>query len=258
MHFYFSYVSRYGFRGEYKDWETAQCFSIGYDSEVILNKTKDALLKVKNGEAVYERDSFLFDKVQYSWPILSALLYVASNNDNKLNLIDFGGSLGSSYYQNRAFLDSLKELKWNIIEQSSVVKCGQENFTNEHLGFYSQIDECMKENSPMVAFISGTLQYLPKPYDILDQLFKNKIEFILFDRLVVNDCRDLITVQNVDPVIYAASYPLWIFKEKNIIDYFAKNNYELMVDFDSLGGNFIIQKTIITGCYKGYLFKLKK
>lgn len=257
LNFYFGYITPYGFRGEYKDWETAQSFSCGYDSEIILNKTKDALLKVKNGEAVYERDSFLFDKVQYSWPLLASLLYIASMNNNRLNLLDFGGSLGSSYYQNKNFLQSLQELTWNIVEQSHVAECGQKNFADEHLKFYSQIDECLRENSPAVALFSASLQYLSEPYEILDQLFQKKIKFILFDRLVVNSKRDLITVQNVDPVIYKASYPLWIFKEQNILDYLAKNKYELVVDFDSLGGSFMVRKTAIIGSHKGYLFKLK-
>lgn len=214
-------------------------------------------MKVKNGEAVYERDSFLFDKVQYSWPVLASLLYVASVNDNRLNLLDFGGSLGSTYYQNKDFLKSLNELTWNIVEQKNVAKCGAENFSDGHLKFYSEIGKCLKKNIPMVALFSASLQYLSEPYRALDQVFGKKIKFILIDRLVINDKRDLITVQNVDPVIYEASYPLWIFSERNILDYFKKNDYELLADFDALGGNFIIQKTFIAGSHKGYLFKLK-
>jgi len=254
---YFNFITPYGYRGEYKDWSTAQSFSSGYDSAIILNKTKDALLKVKTGEVVYERDSFLFDKIQYSWPLLASLLYVASASDNCLNLLDFGGSLGSSYYQNKNFLKSLKELKWSIVEQSAVADCGQQNFADGHLKFYGQLDKYLSENSPSVALFSASIQYLSEPYKILDQLFSQKVKFILFDRLAVNEQRDLITVQNVDPNIYEASYPLWIFKESDIVDYFTNNNYELIADFDSFDGNLVVQKTNIKGCYKGYLFKLK-
>jgi putative methyltransferase (TIGR04325 family) len=257
LDFYFHFVNPYGFKGEYKNWETAQNFSSGYNSKIILEKTKNALLKVKNGEAIYERDSYLFDKIQYSWPVLASLLSVASNNNNRLNLLDFGGSLGSSYYQNRGFLTSLEELCWNIVEQPTVVECGQKNFSNKHLKFYNDADECLAENSPMAVLFSASLQYLPEPYAVLEQLIKEKMKFFLIDRLVVNNSRDFITVQNVDPAIYEASYPLWIFKEKNILDYFTKNNYELVADFNSLGGSFIIQKTGISGYHKGYLFKLK-
>jgi putative methyltransferase (TIGR04325 family) len=257
LDFYFNFLNPYGFKGEYQDWRAAQSCSSGYDSAVILNKTKDALLKVKKGEAAYERDSVLFDKVQYSWPLLASLLYIAALNDNHLSLLDWGGSLGSSYYQNRNFLGALKELTWSIVEQAAVAACGRQNFADEHLKFYSQISECLAENSPRLALFSASLQYFPAPYQILDQLCQAKIRFILIDRLTVNDRRDLITVQNVNPLIYPASYPLWIFKAKDILDYFIKNNYELVVDFEALGGDFIIRKTGVTGRHQGYLFQLK-
>jgi putative methyltransferase (TIGR04325 family) len=71
--------------------------STGYDSEIILEKTRDALLKVKNGEAAYERDSVLFDEIQYAWPLLTSLMWVAAQAKGILNVLDFGGSLGTTY-----------------------------------------------------------------------------------------------------------------------------------------------------------------
>ena len=40
--------------------------SSGYDSQLILDKVLTSTLKVKNGEAAYERDSVLFDEIQYA------------------------------------------------------------------------------------------------------------------------------------------------------------------------------------------------
>ena len=148
-------------------------------------------------------------------------------------------------------------MHWDILEQPATAECGQKYFIDEHLKFYSQIEEYLNENSPKVVLFSASLQYLSKPYQTLDLLIQKKTEFILFDRLLVTDSRDMITIQNVDPIIYEASYPLWIFNEENILNYLIKNNYELLTDFDSLGGNFSIKKTGVKGQHKGYLFKLK-
>lgn len=76
----------------------------GYDSHKILDKCKRATLEVVNGNAVYERDSVLFDAIQYSWGLLAGLQYAAICTNNKLNVIDFGGSLGLTYHQNSNFL----------------------------------------------------------------------------------------------------------------------------------------------------------
>jgi hypothetical protein len=51
-------------QGDFQSWNEAQSKTTGYDSEIILEKCKNALLKVKSGEAVYERDSVLFDSIQ--------------------------------------------------------------------------------------------------------------------------------------------------------------------------------------------------
>src|SRR5688500_16824091 len=81
--------------GNYSSWEEAEADSTGYDADVIFTKTAEAILKVKNGEVVYERDSVIFNKPEYSWPLLAILLRIAAEKNNRLNLLDFGGSLGS-------------------------------------------------------------------------------------------------------------------------------------------------------------------
>lgn len=55
-----------GWFGNYPTWNDAQKECSGYENKVILEVVKNAILKVKNGEAVYERDSVLFDEIQES------------------------------------------------------------------------------------------------------------------------------------------------------------------------------------------------
>ena len=74
------------FEEEYATWKDATENCTGYDSEGILEKVLEATLKVKNGEAVYERDSVLFDHIEYSWPVLSGLMWVAARNNGRLNV----------------------------------------------------------------------------------------------------------------------------------------------------------------------------
>ena len=100
-------VSYEWFTGDYSSWEEALKFCDGYNKPNILEKVKNSLLKVKKGEAVYERDSVLFDHIEYSMPLLVSLLYMTTVYKNNLNILDFGGSLGSSYFQNRKFLEKL-------------------------------------------------------------------------------------------------------------------------------------------------------
>lgn len=227
--------------------------STGYDSELILGKARDSLLKVKRGEAAYERDSVLFDKVQYSWPLLAGLLWIASQKGNRMNLVDFGGSLGSTYFQNRKFLSHLKELRWNIVEQKRFVDCGKRDFENEHLKFHHDLEDCFFEQRPDAILFSSVIQYLEQPYSLLGKACSLGFDFLLFDRTTfIESGEDRITVQKVPPDIYEASYPAWFFNREKFLD-FLSADYELMAEFDALAGAIPLGNRY--GYDKGFIFR---
>ena len=203
--------SPYGWFGNYKSWQEARNETIGYDNNMILEKVKTATLKVKNGEAVYERDSVIFDKIQYSWPLLSALMWIAAKNKGNLSVIDFGGSLGSTYFQNRKFLDGLQEVRWSIIEQKDFVECGSSDISDTRLRFFQSVSDAIHaQGVPDLLLISCTLQYLESPYQSLEEILNYKIPHLVIDNTPYNyQPNDRITIQKIHPSIYDATYPCW-------------------------------------------------
>ena len=225
-------VQREIWSGEYSTWADAEVFCTGYNSPIILEKCRTSLLKVKSGEAVYERDSVLFDEIQYSWGLLAGLQKAALENNGKLCVLDFGGSLGSTYFQNREFLSSLKELQWCIVEQAHFVECGKKDFENDQLKFYYTVEECMANHNPNVLLLSSVLQYLEKPHQWLERFLSFKFPTVILDRTgFVENETDILTVQTVPRSIYEASYPAWFFgsnTRKQIND-----NYKNAIPFES-------------------------
>jgi putative methyltransferase (TIGR04325 family) len=218
--------------GNYFSWQDAKNSSTGYHDYRILDKVKNSLLKVKNGQAVYERDSVLFKEVQYSWGLLAGLQKAAIEYSGKLCVLDFGGSLGSSYFQNKDFLKGLKSLHWCIIEQSHFVECGKAYFEDEQLKFFYTIDECLEIYSPNVLLLSSVLQYLEKPYYWIDKFLKVEIPFIILDRTAFIDGEsDTISIQNVPEDIYKASYPAWFFAKDKLIKQFKE--YAILGSFNN-------------------------
>jgi putative methyltransferase (TIGR04325 family) len=205
----------------------------GYSAENILTKCRDSLLKVKNGEYPYERDSVLFNEKQLFFPLLASLFYVSSRNNNTLNIIDFGGSLGSTYFQNR---DILKQagvsINWNIIEQENFVKCGKEHFSNEELRFFNNADE-LNSTEISVCLFSSVLPYLKEPYAILDFIAKLNIKYVIIDRtlFVEQQIDDILSIQNVPPEIYKASYPAWFLSLEKFLN-FIGDKYNIIFEWD--------------------------
>jgi len=243
---------QYGWFGDYSTWDEAARNSSGYDADAILQKVKEALLKVKSGEAAYERDSTLFDRIEYSWPSLAVLMWVAAQNEGKLNVLDFGGSLGSTYFQNRKFLSDLENVKWNIVEQAIFVEYGKKFFEDDRLRFFETIESCFHENHVQVVVFSCVLQYLEFPFKYLDQAFRFHPPFIIIDNMpFLKQGKDRITIQKVPPEIYSASYPCWFLNRSKFLEVFHEQ-YELIADFKSslsisLDGNFVP--------YEGFIFK---
>jgi len=223
----------YGLTGDYPSWEEAARASTGYNSESILEKTKTSLSKVKNGEAAYERDSVLFDEIQYAWPLLASLMWVAARCGGTLNVLDFGGSLGSTYFQNRLFLSALPQVRWNIVEQARHVETGKVWFEDDRLRFYAKIADCLADTQPNVVLLSSVLQYLERPYTILDKILELPCDHIIIDRTPFWDGpTDRLCVQSVPPGIYPASYPSWIFSRERFRSRL-RENWRIMVTFDN-------------------------
>jgi len=227
------------FSGTYPSWEAARAQTSGYDAALILERVRDATLKVRDGEAKYERDSVIFNEIQFSFPLLAGLLRAASENDGRLCVLDYGGSLGSSYFQCMNFLSQLPSLNWGVVEQAHFVECGKSLFQSEQLQFFDGIAECVRETGPNVALLSSVLQYVPEPYKVMEELMTAGIPYFVIDRTPFTDrSADLITIQHVPPSIYPASYPCHMFGRESFADRF-RDRYELIAEFEGADGNAI-------------------
>ena len=247
---------KYGWKGDYENWQQAKDRSGNYDNRDILEKVKHASMKVNKGEAIYERDSVLFDRIHYSWPLLSALLWITTLNKGILKVADFGGSLGSSYYQNRKFLNSVPQLQWNIIEQENFVDCGRKFFQNDILQFFYNPEQLLaKQGLPDLLILSCVLPYLEKPYEMLENLLRYKIPYIIIDNTYFNyENRDRICIQRVSPEIYKASYPCWMLDYERVKMVIA-GSYEMISAHENDSFIFFDGKKIQ---YRGLLFKIKE
>lgn len=218
------------FDGDFTSWEQATSNASGYDSDEIFERTRAAALKVKNGEAAYERDSVVFDHIEYTFPMLAALLRVACAKRGRLRVLDFGGSLGTSYRQFKAFCPITEYLVWKVVDQPRMVECGNKLFRNDELNFFTTIDEAVKDESPDVILLSSVLQYLENPYAVIGDIISLGAESIVIDRTPIADFDyDVLTVQTVPPSIYSASYPCWIFARRKLKSAFL-NGYSVLTE----------------------------
>lgn len=224
------------FGGFPKDWVEAESLSTGYSASDILDRVRIATRAVVEGRSAYERDSVLFDEPDYAFPLITGLLRAAANADMQLDVVDFGGSLGSTYRQCRPLLDTVQHLQWHILEQPHFVEAGRQEFETDELHFWQDLKDIPPPKWAQALLLSGVLQYLEKPCEILAELCALPGRHLIIDRLPVNaTVSDRLLIQTVPPRIYSASYPCWLLSKKKLLDTLAKD-WRLVYEFPCLDG----------------------
>ena len=224
---------RLGFGGNrfaqgFSSWEAASKKSLGYDSLQITNQLVEATRKVRDGEFAYERDGVLFQKIEHSWPLLTSLL-ATPREGQMLRVLDWGGSLGSTYRQNRQVLESAGiELEWTVVEQPHLVSIGEYEFADGALRFAPNLEGFKKGDFDVVLFASS-ICYVPDAEAVLSSVTDLAPKRVIFDRTPeATGQDDLYGVQKVGSKIYKGSYPIRSFGRGKIERILAPNYAKLL------------------------------
>jgi putative methyltransferase (TIGR04325 family) len=226
------------FGPSHASWLEACAAASGYDATVILRRVSDASRKVRDGLAAYERDSVLMDQIEYAFPVVATLATAAVGRGGALAVLDYGGALGSSYRECKAFLGSaVSPLRWFIVEQEGFVRVGRSEFETDELRFAESVGAAAAAASTQrfdVALFSSVLQYLPDPAQALREVLELAPSYVVIDRTIMSDCRvNVARVQSVPKHIYGASYPVWILSRSQLISQLSAS-YELVSEHASL------------------------
>jgi len=236
--------------GDFNSWDEVINIADGYDSLAIFDKVCKATLSILKNEAIFERDSVLFYENKFNHQILSCLLYIGLKEKGVINVLDFGGSLGSTYFQNREIINEISRVRWNIVEQPHYVEFANKNIKYPNLFFYYKIEDCLKSTSPHTIIFSSVLPYLKNPLYLLRETIESKaFKFIIIDRTgFVEGRQDRLTLQKVPKGIIKSSYPCWFFN-KNSFEKLFNGLYKKIMEFDALG------ESNINASYKGMIYE---
>lgn len=220
------------FNGQPASWPEALRISQGYADEIIVERVVRATREVIAGRAAYERDSVLFNVPQPPFQLLMPILRHALIHGSKLEVVDVGGSLGSTWRQCRSMLPPLKSLVWHVIEQECFVAAGRAEFETDELRFYESISELPPPHAPRLLLASSVLQYLERPHERLAEWASVEASTLVIDRSPISgEPQDSLCIQTVPRHIYPASYPCWILSRARLLAEL-QSNWLLLSEFD--------------------------
>lgn len=210
------------YKGPYKNWAIAKDNSVGYDSKEILQKVTKSALYVKNTKKGYERDSVISYQIDIDEYLLKIFQNYSDKKNKSINILDFGGSLGSLYFK---YKDKIKnKFNWSIIEQKNFVIEGKKNFQNNELNFFNNIEEYKNIFLPNIIIASSSLQYLERYQELLKDMLNLKPDYIVVLKTPFSEKMfDEIYIQKPGKNIYKSTYPSWIFSYKSFLNILNEN-----------------------------------
>lgn len=240
---------RYGWFGDYENWEDAKNESVGYDNDPEIISLVKKL--TSNKRIDFNKNNKLIDNSNLRLiACINHILNSEKSSDGSFQVLDFGGALGQHYLGLRNFLN-LQNISWNICETLPMVKEGLIHFQTKELKFFESFNSLQTKFD--LVLLSGVLQYVEKPLKILENIISKKPKFILIDRfpMVPFFDEDRICIQNVN---YGkdTSYPSRFFSKK--WEYSVFKQLELLYEWHTDDG-YTFEDCSFN--FKGYFFKLR-
>lgn len=233
------YMLQGGVKGKFKNFKEADKYlkdkGLGnYSNSGIEKNVYTAVNEVRNNRAEFERDGVLFFQKNYNYPVLANLLYTIAVIEKKhkySNVLDFGGSLGSTFFQNRDKL-SVFNCKWGIVEQNAFVNMGKQYIPE--ISFYDSVEEYALNHRCDICLLSGVIQYFDEPYKWVKRILDLNFQWIILDRMLFNIINlDRCAIQYVPSEIYNAQYPIWLLDKDKLVNYILSAGYELIESWES-------------------------
>ena len=228
INLFFRFSGRIYFSNEQKSWTTALRSSKSYNDKNIFDKIINLydLIKHKDKE-FYERDSLIFHQKPDETELINFLKQAIKNIKKPLEILDYGGSLGSRYYSNYNFIVN-KSINWNVIEQRDFVQYGKKKLQNKRLNFYYNLNDCFTDKKINFALFSNSLQYLENYTQILKEIKDQNIKYFFFDYLPLSHFKSHKTyIQNISKRVYESSYPIHIFSKDVFIKDIKNLNFKI-------------------------------
>lgn len=221
------------FIGNYASWAEARAASQGYDAGAILERVRQATIEVRAGRAAFERDGVAFHAYEPHPRLVAALRVAAEEHGGRLEVVDFGGALGSTWWHHRGELAGLPCVRWRVVEQPHYVALGQREFCDETLSFHESIGEAMAGGGSNVILLSCVIPYVEEPMSLLREIVDAGFAHVIIDRNpFVRSGPGRLVVQRVPPALGGGSYPSWLF-ERNSLLAPLKGSYSIVDEWPS-------------------------
>jgi putative methyltransferase (TIGR04325 family) len=139
-------------------------------------------------------------------------------------LVDFGGNVGSTYYNFQKYVHYPEDFRWLVCEVPAVAQAGAEMALKRgapHLGFTSRIQDAEGFD---ILHTAGTLQFLEGDFSDMLKLLRRPPQHLIINRIPLTEKETFFTIQD---------------SEHTCVPYRVGNRTEFVCSLENLGYSLI-------------------
>ena len=196
-------------------WDTAERKSVGYESVSVLTPLLEGTIESRVNLA----DSKLVT-TRYQ-QVATAMFFCLSEKrlrgGKPLRILDFGGGGGDYFYQFQKFVPHI-DFDWTVVETPALAEAMQQKHGGESqkIRWVGSIE--MTDEKYDLVLCSSVLQYLEKPFEILEALVK-KSQFVIINRIpLIKTADNFVALQRILTKKKRGSYPAHFFSENSFLE----------------------------------------
>lgn len=166
----------------------------------------------------------------HDWRLLSKVALVLGQGGG-LRVLDIGGSSGDYYFKLKNLVGGRAIQKWIVVEAQKVVE--KMRGVDPFLEYVSSPEEVVRQNLDInFVFISGTLQYLENPFQVLEALTPFQSDYLCINKSILWN-KPTRLMKQITPDSRRSSRPIWIFNEVSLKDKLKSLNYHLLWAYEN-------------------------
>jgi putative methyltransferase (TIGR04325 family) len=226
-------------------WDFALNNSLNYNQDKLVNNIFLATQNVLNKKYSYESDGVNFNNLKIDHNFLESLKKCIKT-DNTI-LLDFGGSLGTTFFKYHNLISINKSIEWFIVEQEKIFEKSKILNFPKNLKFFKNIDEIQVK--PDIILLGSVLQYIEHYKKLLKNLISLKPNYIFIERTIfsINNLESIYIQENYFN-FKKTSYPVRAISLKLLKEFMLKANYIVVNKYennDMIGGDNVEVNSIL-------------
>ena len=175
----------------------------------------------------------------HEYPLAPIVAQLASELDNPLKILDFGGGAGSSFLPLIRSLPEPGVVEFHVVESSAICQRGRAIYNNfKNIYFHQSLPRRIKKFDLVHA--AASLHYISDWRYMIAKFSEYEPYYIMLSGLTAGDIKTFVTYQNY----YKSKIPVWFWNINEVINELRQVSYKL------------IYKSLLASTYLGKKQKL--